>query len=122
MELAAALRADPLQLPPVLQALQELGWTGQLSAQGACPLPRYVLLADPARTPLAPLVERLLLAPPQAGAGAPLDVSPDAPPALPALWRHWRALKLLDLLEPGRAAGKAAWAAKQHARGAPPGP
>lgn len=122
MELAAALRADPLQLPPVLQALQELGWTGQLSAQGACPLPRYVLLADPARTPLAPLVERLLLAPPQAGAGAPLDASPDAPPALPALWRHWRALKLLDLLEPGRAAGKAAWAAKRHARGGAPGP
>lgn len=58
--LAEALRADPLQLEPMLDLLGELDWVAQLD-EGA--QPRQVLLADPASTPLAPLLHRVLLAP-----------------------------------------------------------
>ena len=71
-ELAQALRVDALQLTPALEALQALDWTGQLMPQASGSEPRHVLLADPENTPLAPLIERLLLAP---------------GPALPGLWQ-----------------------------------
>ena len=55
------LRVDDLQLESPLETLMNLDWIGQLdevhSGQGG----RYVLLADPAKTLLAPLSERLLL-------------------------------------------------------------
>jgi len=57
--LCERLRLDPLQAEPVLEALQQLDWIGQLQEEGAA---RHVLLADPETTPLAPLVDRLLLA------------------------------------------------------------
>jgi membrane protein len=64
-QLAQLLRVDVLQLAPVLDALTALDWVGRTSdpAQSAAddPEPRYVLLADPERTLLAPLLQRLLL-------------------------------------------------------------
>ncbi|MFO1277395.1 MAG: hypothetical protein U1F21_15600 [Sphaerotilus natans] len=56
---ARALRLDPLQAEPVLEVLQRLDWCALLAEPGE---PRHVLLVDPQVTPLAPLVERLLLA------------------------------------------------------------
>jgi membrane protein len=57
-ELAELLRVDPLQIDPVIEALQQLDWVGRLEEDGE---PRQVLLVDPADTLLAPLVGRLLL-------------------------------------------------------------
>ncbi|HSC62431.1 MAG TPA: YihY family inner membrane protein [Caldimonas sp.] len=60
--IAEAIGIDPLQVPPVLDALVELDWVGRLDeAEGA----RHVLLCDPATTPAAPLVAKLLLEPAQ---------------------------------------------------------
>ena len=60
VDLADSLRIDPLQIESVLEALMALDWVGRLDEEGQ---PRYVLLCDPAHTPLAPLVDVLLLAP-----------------------------------------------------------
>ena len=50
---------DALQLEPSLDALLALDWLGRLqeeeAAQPSQSEPRYVLLADPQTTPLAPL-------------------------------------------------------------------
>ena len=59
-DLAHQLRIDPLQIEPVLAALVELDMVGLLDEGDAA---RYVLLAEPAALPAAPLVGRLLLAP-----------------------------------------------------------
>lgn len=59
--LAHDLRCDPLQIEPVLEALVELDWVARLDEDLAAP--RYVLLCEPAETPGAPLVEKLLLQP-----------------------------------------------------------
>src|SRR3954466_5016680 len=58
--LATSLRIDPLQIESVLEALMVLDWVGRLEEDGH---PRYVLLCEPAITPLVPLVDALLLAP-----------------------------------------------------------
>jgi len=58
VELCERLRLDPLQVDPVVEQLQRLDWVGSLSEPG---LARHVLLVDPARTPVAPLVQALLL-------------------------------------------------------------
>ena len=55
IEMAQALRVDPLQLEEPLEAVESLGWIGSLQDG------RYVLLVDPAVTAVAPLGERLLL-------------------------------------------------------------
>jgi membrane protein len=64
-QLAQLLRVDVLQLAPVLDTLTALDWVGRTNdpAQSAAddPEPRYVLLADPDRTLLEPLLQRLLL-------------------------------------------------------------
>ncbi|MDR0458617.1 MAG: YihY family inner membrane protein [Burkholderiaceae bacterium] len=62
-QLAAALHTDALHLTPALDALHALDWVGQLATRTGNELPRQVLMADPAATPLAPLVARLLIAP-----------------------------------------------------------
>ncbi|WP_198969415.1 YihY family inner membrane protein [Xylophilus sp. ASV27] len=80
LELAQALRIDALQLRPVLDTLSALDWTGQLREQADDAPSRNVLLADPARTPLAPLVHRLLL--PRA-------------PTLEPLWENARLERLM---------------------------
>jgi len=56
--LAQVLRVDALQLEEPVAALVALDWLGRLDEDGE----RYVLLVDPALTPMAPMVERLLLA------------------------------------------------------------
>ena len=58
VELCERLRLDPLQVEPVLEQLQGMDWVGVLEEPG---LARHVLLVDPAHTPVAPLVQTLLL-------------------------------------------------------------
>ncbi len=60
MQLAAALRADPLQLEPIVDELMALDWVARLEEDEPG---RLVLLVDPATTPARGLVERLLLRP-----------------------------------------------------------
>ena len=59
-ELAEALRVDPLQTDPILEALVTLDWVARLEEEGDA---RHVLLCDPARTTVEPLVALLLLQP-----------------------------------------------------------
>ena len=56
-DLASALRIDALALEKPMAALTALDWVGRLDEDE----PRYVLIADLARMPLAPLVDALLL-------------------------------------------------------------
>jgi membrane protein len=58
--MASAMRIDPLQLEPLMELLARLSWIGRLDEASA---PRWVLLCDPARATLAPLVDATLLAP-----------------------------------------------------------
>jgi membrane protein len=60
VDLATSLRIDPLQIESAIDALMALDWVGRLDEEGQA---RYVLLCDPVHTPLAPLVDVLLLAP-----------------------------------------------------------
>jgi membrane protein len=60
-ELAQSLRVDGLELEHSLEALIRLHWIGQLTDTAGDNAPRYVLLIDPDRTPLEPLVAALLL-------------------------------------------------------------
>ncbi|HEY1102480.1 MAG TPA: YhjD/YihY/BrkB family envelope integrity protein [Burkholderiaceae bacterium] len=62
-QLVQALQVDALQLEPVLETLAALDWIQQLSELQTTDDARYVLLANPDTTPLAPLAERLLLQP-----------------------------------------------------------
>jgi membrane protein len=56
-DLASALRIDALALEKPMAVLTTLDWVGRLDEDE----PRYVLIADLARMPLAPLVDALLL-------------------------------------------------------------
>ena len=58
--LAGALRADPLQIEPVVDLLIEIDWVARLDEPGA---QRYVLLGEPAMVPARPLIDALLLQP-----------------------------------------------------------
>jgi membrane protein len=58
VELCERLHLDPLQVDPIIEQLQRLDWVGTLAEPG---LARQVLLVDPACTPVAPLVQALLL-------------------------------------------------------------
>ncbi|HSB23068.1 MAG TPA: hypothetical protein VLE94_08160, partial [Burkholderiaceae bacterium] len=58
--LSGAMRVDPLQVEPVLEALMGLDWVARLDEEGAR---RHVLLADPQTTLAAQLVDSLLLEP-----------------------------------------------------------
>jgi membrane protein len=60
-QLVAALRVDAQQLEPVLETLALLDWVRQLSEADTPDESRYVLLAEPATTLLAPLLQQLLL-------------------------------------------------------------
>jgi membrane protein len=60
MQLAARLRTDPLQVDPMLELLETLGWVARIDEVGA---KRHVLLCEMAATSAEPLVDRLLLAP-----------------------------------------------------------
>jgi membrane protein len=84
-ELARALQVDVLQLEPVLGTLVSLDWIGQLTDPEDDKEARYVLLADPDATPLAPLMAQLLLS---------------RDPTMENLWENGRfpALRLRDVL------------------------
>lgn len=66
LALARRLRVDRLQLEPPLAVLTSLRWLGAMPDSGSSYLeegePRYVLLADPDTTAVAPLVQQMLLA------------------------------------------------------------
>ena len=61
--LASLLRTDPLQIEPILETLVGLDWVARLDEPEAQGGGRFVLLCDPDRTLVAPLVGRLLLKP-----------------------------------------------------------
>jgi membrane protein len=84
-ELGEWLEVDGLQLEPVLETLVELDWIGQLNDAEGNAASRYLLLVDPDATPLAPLMQRLLL---------------DRAPSVDNLWEKagWRMLRLRDAL------------------------
>jgi membrane protein len=81
-DLGHDLQVDPLELERVMETLVDLDWVGQLKEEGVRS-PRYVLLARPEATPLAPLMHRLMW-------------SPSA--VTPALWSRWLGLTLADAL------------------------
>jgi membrane protein len=60
-ELAQRLGVDVLQLEPALEQLQSLDWVAGLEEQLPDGSQRFVLLANPDTTPLAPLLQTLLL-------------------------------------------------------------
>lgn len=60
-QLAQLLRVDALQLEPVLETLSELDWIGLLNEESKGEAARYVMLANPDATALAPLLDALLL-------------------------------------------------------------
>ena len=60
-QLTVLLRVDSLQLEPVLEALGVLDWIGLLHEDQSGASARYILLADPDTTLLAPLLHALLL-------------------------------------------------------------
>ena len=60
-QLTQLLKVDALQLEPALETLLALDWVGQLQEDRPDEQTRYVLLADPDTTPLAPLCSALLL-------------------------------------------------------------
>jgi membrane protein len=59
--LAQQVRVDALQLGPVLENLCTLDWIGRVNETKDEAGARYVLLADPAAMPLAPLVQQFLV-------------------------------------------------------------
>ena len=59
--LAQQLRADVLALEPVLDTLIQLEWVGQLVDSESDKASRFVLLVNPDRTTIEPLVDALLL-------------------------------------------------------------
>ena len=58
--LSEHLRADPLQLEPVLEVLQQIGWVSRLDESGDA---RHVLLCDASTTTVGPLLQHTLLDP-----------------------------------------------------------
>ncbi|MDP3171422.1 MAG: YihY family inner membrane protein [Polaromonas sp.] len=84
-ELARALQVDVLQLEPVLGTLVSLDWIGQLTDPEDDKEARYVLLADPDATALAPLMAQLLLS---------------RDPSMENLWENGRfpSLRMRDVL------------------------
>jgi membrane protein len=59
-ELAAAIATDPLQVEPIVEALQALDWVARLDEEAG---QRLVLLVDPASTPARALIDAMLLEP-----------------------------------------------------------
>jgi membrane protein len=60
LQLAQALRADPLQVDPLLERFVEWGWVVRVDEEGA---QRHLLVAGLDTTPAQPLVDALLLQP-----------------------------------------------------------
>lgn len=81
--LALKLKVDPLQLEAPLATLVQLDWVGKLADEDA----RYVLLINPATTPLHPLLGHQLLV---------------SQPSTAATWQRsgWSQLTVADVLNP----------------------
>jgi membrane protein len=62
-QLAHHLRTDPLQIEPLLETLQQMDWIGLLAETQSDNGGRFILLCDPEKTRLAPLISELLLRP-----------------------------------------------------------
>ena len=62
-QLAELLRVNDLHLEPVLEGLCDMDWIGALQEPAGDVAARYVLLADPCTTPLAPLLDAWLVTP-----------------------------------------------------------
>jgi membrane protein len=60
-QLTQRLQVDALQIEPVLEILVSLDWIGQLEEMQGSEHARYLLIAEPATTPLEPLLDKLLL-------------------------------------------------------------
>lgn len=84
-QLVATLQVDAVQMEPVLETLSALDWVQQLSETTVPDEARYVLLADPEATLLAPLLHQLLL---------------ERADSVEHLWAHgrWTSLTLRDAL------------------------
>ena len=72
-QLTQQLGVDGLELRPIIEALRNMDWVGELATRRENEEPRYVLLIDPARQRMRPLLDRFLLQP---------------GPALAAWWRE----------------------------------
>ena len=72
LQLARALRCDPLHLQTKLNALEGMGWIGRVAPTERHKAMRWALLVDPAQTPIAALVDVLLLDHEAAAAVSPL--------------------------------------------------
>ena len=60
--MCSLLRVDAIRLEPVLETLVKLDWIGALAEAGSGDAGgRYLLLVDPQKTPLAPLMRTLLV-------------------------------------------------------------
>lgn len=84
-ELAGAAQVSHLGIEAALDPLLQLDWVARIDPAPGADEPRYVLLADPQQTPLAPLVQELLVR---------------RLPATDALWRSagWSERRLSDVL------------------------
>ena len=84
-ELAATSQVSHLGIESVLEALLDLDWVARVDPLPGQTEPRYVLLADPQTTLLAPLVQELLLR---------------RLPSTESMWEHsgWSARRLSDVL------------------------
>jgi len=67
-ELATRLRADPLQLEPVLHRLRGIDWVARVQESPGTAEPRIALLCEPETAPAVKLIDVLLLAPGEASA------------------------------------------------------
>ena len=67
--LARKMRADPLQLEPVIEQLAAIDWVQALDEPPGSDGPRLVLLCDPALTNVSALADALLLPPSDVTAG-----------------------------------------------------
>ncbi len=94
LELAGALHCDPLQLHPLLERLENLGWIGRVAPTRRRRERRWALLVDPGRVDAAPLLDALVL-----DHHATSVVSPDLARNLEQVW-HGSSVEQLIRREP----------------------
>ena len=78
-ELAQQLKFDPAELEPTVRQLKDLGWIAGLDGDE-----RLMLLVQPDQTPLADLLQQVLLAPTE---------------ATRSVWQPWQDMTLADALQ-----------------------
>ena len=78
-DMASQLKFDPAELEPTLRQLKDLGWVAGLDGDE-----RLMLLVQPDQTPLADLLQLMLLAPTE---------------ATRSVWQPWQDMTLADALQ-----------------------